>query len=140
MVLALVLQTVAITGASLLAFWLGKSVFGTVESARTMAFIVLSGCQLLRAYTNRSERASLFSIGVFSNKWMQYAVASSAVLLAAVVYVPAVNTVFDATPLSPLQWAYLAPLLLLPAVVDELTKLGLRIGDARRERLRDLAA
>ena len=140
MVLALVLQTVAITGVSLLAFWLGKSVFGTVESARTMAFIVLSGCQLLRAYTNRSERASLFSIGVFSNRWMQYAVASSAVLLAAVVYVPAVNTVFNVAPLSPLQWAYLAPLLLLPAVVDELTKLGLRIGDARRERLRDLAA
>jgi P-type Ca2+ transporter type 2C len=132
MVLGLALQAVSITAVTLLAFWLGRNVFGTVSAGRTMAFIVLSGCQLVRAYTNRSEVASLFSLGVFSNKWMQYATISSAVLLLLVVYVPGLNRVFDAEPLSLLQWAYLAPLLILPAVVDELAKLVRRMQERRR--------
>jgi Ca2+-transporting ATPase len=131
MILALAMQTVAITAVSLLAFWIGRTVFGGVAEARTMAFVVLSGCQLVRAYTNRSERASIFSIGVFSNRWMQYAVGLSTLMLLAVVYIPYVNVVFNAAPLSLAQWAYMAPLLLFPAVVDELTKLGLRVTERR---------
>jgi Ca2+-transporting ATPase len=124
---------VAITGTTLLAFWIGLHVFDSEPVAHTMAFFMLSGCQLARAYTNRSERASLFSLGVFSNRWMQYAVAVSSVLLLAAVYVPGMNTVFNAVPLTPAHWAYLAPLLFVPAVVDELAKLGLRISDRRRQ-------
>jgi len=131
MLLALAVQTVAITAVSLFAFWIGSTVFGGVEEARTMAFLVLSGCQLIRAYTNRSERASVFAIGVFSNRWMQYAVALSTALLLAVVYIPGVNNVFNTIPLSLMQWAYIAPLLVVPAIADELTKLGRRIADRR---------
>ncbi|MCX7039950.1 MAG: HAD-IC family P-type ATPase [Spirochaetes bacterium] len=134
MILALAMQTVAITAVTLLAFWIGRTVFGGVVEARTMAFVVLSGCQLVRAYTNRSERASIFSIGVFSNRSMQYAVGLSTLLLLAVVYIPYVNVVFNAAPLSLTQWAYMAPLLFVPAIVDELTKLGLRIAERRAER------
>jgi Ca2+-transporting ATPase len=126
MVWGLVLQGIAITAVTLVAFWIGAHVYGSVDAARTMAFITLSGCQVLRAYTNRSERASVFSLGVFSNKWMQYAALSSTLLLLAVIYVPGLNTVFNAVPLSLGQWARIAPLLLLPAVVDELSKLVLR--------------
>ena len=43
-----------------------------VQTAETMAFVTLSLCELFRAYTVRSERASIFTIGVFSNKYMQY--------------------------------------------------------------------
>ena len=132
MILGLILQSITITGVALLAFWLGRSTFGSVEVARTMAFMVLSGCQILRAYTNRSEHASLFSLGVFSNRWMQYATASSVALLLAAVYVPGLNGVFNAVPLSLRQWGYLAPLLLLPAIVDEVTKLGRRIFERGR--------
>ncbi len=132
MVLGLVLQTVAITAASLLAFWIGLNVFGSEPVAHTMAFVMLSGCQLARAYTNRSERASLFSLGVFSNRWMQYAVLVSSALLLAAVYIPGLNTVFNAVPLRLAHWAYLGPLLFVPAIVDELAKLGLRIADRPR--------
>ena len=45
-------------------------------------------CELFRAYTVRSERASIFRIGVFSNKWMQYAVGVSLLLLFLVTSVP----------------------------------------------------
>jgi Ca2+-transporting ATPase len=137
MAFGLFLQGIAITVVSLLAFWLGLRRFSSVDAARTMAFVTLSGCQVLRAYTNRSERASVFSLGVFSNTWMQYAALSSTVLLLAVVYVPGLNTVFNAVPLSPAQWLWLAPLLVIPAVLDELAKLGFR---ARDRLLRERAA
>jgi len=132
MVLGLALQTVAITAVSLLAFWIGLNVFGSQPVAHTMAFVMLSGCQLARAYTNRSERASLFSIGVLSNRWMQYAVLVSSALLLAAVYVPGMNTLFNAVPLTLSHWAYLGPLLFIPAIVDELAKLGRRIADRRK--------
>ncbi len=132
MLLALAVQTVAITAVSLFAFWIGSTVFGGEAEAHTMAFVVLSGCQLIRAYTNRSEHASVFAIGVFSNKWMQYAVALSAVLLLAVVYIPGVNRVFNTVPLTLLEWAYILPLLFVPAIADELTKLARRIAARRR--------
>jgi Ca2+-transporting ATPase len=134
MILGLALQTVAITAVSLLAFWIGLNVFASEPVAHTMAFVMLSGCQLARAYTNRSERASLFSLGVFSNRWMQYAVLVSSVLLLAAVYVPGLHTVFNAVPLTLAQWAYLGPLLLIPAIVDELAKLGRKIADRLRAR------
>jgi Ca2+-transporting ATPase len=120
---SLILQMIFITGATLTAFRLGMDAFGTVEAARTMAFVCLSGCQLVRAYTNRSERASVFSIGVFSNKWMQIADLSSVALLLAVIYVPFINDVFNVVPLDLREWGCLLPLMLLPAVVDELAKL-----------------
>jgi Ca2+-transporting ATPase len=140
MLLGLALQTLAITSVSLFAFWLGFNVLHSVDAARTMAFVTLSGCQLVRAYTNRSERASLFSIGVFSNKWMQYAALSSTVLLLAVIYIPFINRVFNVIPLGLSAWGYLIPLILLPAVIDELTKLGMRRADTRRSKRRTAAS
>ena len=126
MVLGLALQGVAITAVTLLAFRIGLTGYASVAVARSMAFVTLSGCQVLRAYTNRSERASVFSLGVFSSRWMQYAALSSITLMLAVVYVPGLNDVFNAVPLSAGQWARLAPLLVFPAAVDELTKWALR--------------
>jgi P-type Ca2+ transporter type 2C len=133
MIISLLIQAVAITFSTLLAFWIGWKVDGSEVEARTMAFITLSFCQLIRAYTNRSERASLFKIGVFSNKWMQIAFLTSTALLMGVVYIPFVNTVFGVMPLGGVSWEYLAPLILLPAAVDEITKIFLRRSDRKWE-------
>jgi Ca2+-transporting ATPase len=65
---------------------------------------------------------------------MQYAVVVSSVLLLAAVYIPGLNTIFNAVPLTLSHWAYLAPLLFIPAIVDELAKLGRRIADRLRAR------
>ncbi len=50
-----------------------------VQTAETMAFATLSLCELFRTYTVRSERVSVFKLGMFSNKYMQYAVGISIV-------------------------------------------------------------
>jgi len=137
MTAGLILQGVAITAVSLLAFWLGWKVDGSVAAGRTMAFVTLSLCQVLRAYTNRSERSSVLSIGLFSNPWMQYAALSSLALVLVVLYVPGVDTVFAAVGLTPGQWARLVPLLLLPAMLDEMAKAIQRARDRRRGRDRE---
>jgi Ca2+-transporting ATPase len=97
-----------------------------VQTAETMAFITLSLCELFRAYTVRSERASLFSLGVFSNRYMQYAVGLSITLLLLVVSVPFLQPIFNTHFMSGREWAVVLSLSLIPAASEELTKFFLR--------------
>lgn len=148
MMLGLGIQTIAQTGAVLTAFALGliwhleagAQVVGNpivyliehdwrgidVQTAETMAFVTLSLCELLRAYTVRSERASLFQIGVFSNRFMQYAVGLSIVLLLLVCSVPFLQPIFNTHFLSGREWAIVLGLALVPAIAEEITKFFLR--------------
>jgi Ca2+-transporting ATPase len=98
-----------------------------VQTAETMAFVTLSLCELFRAYTVRSERASLFSIGVFSNRYMQAAVGLSMFLLLLVCALPFLQPIFNTHFLEPREWAIVLGLALIPATAEELTKLVLRL-------------
>ncbi len=93
-----------------------------------MAFVTISFSELLRAFTARSERYPIYSIGLFSNRWMVLAVSSSLLLLLATVYVPFLQPVFDTVALELTEWVIILPLILVPALVAEITKyvLGLR--------------
>ncbi|MBE9472599.1 MAG: cation transporting ATPase C-terminal domain-containing protein, partial [Chloroflexi bacterium] len=79
------------------------------------------------AYTARSERASLFRLGVFSNKYMQYAVLLSVVLLLNVVYVPFLQPIFNTMPLGMQEWTVVLPLIFVPAIAAEMTKAVVRL-------------
>ena len=149
MSIGLVIQTVAQTGAVLTAFGLGllwhleagASLVGNplnyilqhdwqgidVQTAETMAFVTLSLCELFRAYTVRSERASLFSIGIFSNRYMQYAVGLSISLLLLVINVPFLQPIFNTHFLSLREWSVVLGLAIFPAVAEEITKFFLRL-------------
>jgi Ca2+-transporting ATPase len=124
------IQTISITGAVLGAYWLGREFFAAragadpLITAETMAFVTLVLSELLRAYTSRSERYPLWKLGIFSNKWMQYAVGFSVVLLMVVVYipVPAVREIFNTTPLTGEEWLAILPLILIPSIFAELQK------------------
>jgi Ca2+-transporting ATPase len=148
MLLGLIIQTFAQTGAVLTAFALGliwhleagAGVVGNpityliqhdwrgidVQTAETMAFVTLSLCELFRAYTVRSERASLFEIGMFSNRYMQYAVGLSIGLLLLVVSVPFLQPIFNTHFPSLREWIVVLSLGLVPAVTEEITKFFLR--------------
>jgi Ca2+-transporting ATPase len=91
-----------------------------------MAFATLSISELLRAYTSRSERYSLWAIGIFSNKWMQVAVMVSLVILLAIIYVPFLQPIFDTTNLTAQDWLIMLPLILVPSVAAEINKWVLR--------------
>ncbi len=124
MKVGVVMQTIAITSVTLVAFFIGMA--HDIRYAETMAFATLSISELLRAYTSRSEHYPLLKIGVFSNKWMNLAVAASLALVLAVIYIPFLNPIFQTEALTGAEWELILPLFLIPSVVAELTKVVLR--------------
>ncbi|MDP2952833.1 MAG: cation transporting ATPase C-terminal domain-containing protein, partial [Chloroflexota bacterium] len=123
----IIIQGIAITTITLIAFRVGLNRFpNNLSAAQTMAFATLSISELLRAYTSRSERYSVWSIGPFSNRYMQWAVLASLVILLAIIYLPFLDPIFDTAFLGWREWAMMIPLLLLPSFAAEVTKLFLR--------------
>jgi len=67
---------------------------------QSMVFTVLTLSQMAHALAIRSERHSVFSIGLLSNKPLFYAVLLTVLLQLAVIYVPVLNTIFKTAPLT----------------------------------------
>ncbi len=132
MLLGVAVQAVVMTFAVLAAYLIAGAHPGAsandpmLAKWQTVAFATLVMSELLRAYTARSERYALLKIGVFGNKWMQYAVGASLVLLLAVIYVPFLQKVFGTVALTFGDWLMMLPFILLASVAAELTKAYLR--------------
>ena len=99
---------------------------GQLMAAQTIAFVTLCASELLRAFTARSERHSVFSIGVFSNRAMLWAVGVSFLLVLMVVYVPFLRPFFDTVPLTANDWLLMLPFFLASPLAMELLKLHFR--------------
>ena len=123
MQLGILVQTIAITAATLAAFAIGLYTdSGHIELAESMAFVTLSMSELLRAYTARSEYYPLLKIGVFNNRLMNWAVLASFVLILLVIYVPFLQPIFNTYPLSLVHWLEMFPLIVLPSIAAEVMK------------------
>jgi len=95
-------------------------------AAQTIAFVTLCCSELARAFTSRSEYHSVFSIGVFSNRWMVGAVALSFAAVMVVVYVPFIRPFFDTVSLSAADWMLMTPFFFASPLAMELLKLFFR--------------
>jgi len=130
MKLSILVQSLAIFTAVFVSFILGLKVFfvdavnpeAALPGARTMAFATLILAELFRAYAARSERVSVFKLGIFTNKSMNLAVSLSAALLLVVIYVPVVNGIFDNVALPVLTWIPILLLAVLPFLTSEIYK------------------
>jgi Ca2+-transporting ATPase len=122
-----VVQAVVMTAAVLLSYYVALQAYPQqVERAQTIAFVTLCLSELLRAFTARSEHFGIFSIGVFSNKWMVWAVLGSAALVFIAVYVPFLRPFFDTTIMSIKDWVIAIPFMLMASVAAEITKVFIR--------------
>ena len=99
-----------------------------IQTAQTMAFVTLCISELFRAYTARSEHYSVFKIGFFSNRSMQWAVGSSLFLVLITVYIPFLRPFFDTVPLNFNDWLTMIPFALMAPVAAELVKIFMRRG------------
>ncbi len=72
---------------------------------QTMVFTVLVIAQLFHCLAIRSERFSLFGIGLLSNPALVVAILVTVLAQIAVIYLPPLNTVFRTVPLSAAQLA-----------------------------------
>jgi Ca2+-transporting ATPase len=90
--------------------------------AQALCFLTLVLIQFFKAYNFRSDKQSLFKIGVFKNKWLNIAIPWEIALLVLIVYLPALQPSFHTFALS--GWDWLLVLLLAATVfpVLELTK------------------
>ncbi len=70
------------------------------ESARTIALVTLICLEIGSAFTFRSFRKGVFTRSPFVNPWLFCASVVSLLATGAVVYVPALNTVFETVPLT----------------------------------------
>ena len=99
-----------------------------VDYWQTVVFTVLTVSQLFHSLAVRSESASLFRIGLFSNLPMLGAVILTLLLQMAVIYVPALNTIFHTQPLPMFDLAVCLALSSLVLVAVEIEKWLVRRG------------
>ena len=97
-----------------------------MTEARTMGFTILVFAQMINALCSRSHDQSVF-VGMFANKWLWGAIALSALLQVAVIYVPFLNTAFGTVPLSAGAWVECLGLAMVVLVASELRKCVLRV-------------
>jgi Ca2+-transporting ATPase len=122
--LAIGAQGVMLSAISLGAF--AYSLYGLhqeVEQARAVAFTVMVVAQLVHAFNCRSERWSLFQVGLWTNRPLLLAFTLSLGTQVVVLTVPAVSTIFKVVPLPIEDWALMGAMGLLPFVIMEAIKL-----------------
>jgi len=76
----------------------------TVIEAQCLTFVTLVMIELFNCFNCRSERLSLFQVGVFKNKWLLAAVASSFLLTLPLLYAPFLQGPFRTFALGPSDW------------------------------------
>jgi Ca2+-transporting ATPase len=126
MLISIAVQSIVMTAAVLTAFFFGWKNYG-IETGRTYALVALISSELLRAYSARSEKHSLFKIGVFSNMNLNIATVVSFALLIVVIVVPGLRNVFNVTAFAYYDWDFVMLLAIMPLVFGELTKLVKRM-------------
>ena len=90
--------------------------------ALTMAFITLGLIQLFHAFNSKSIHESLFTVGLFRNKFFNWAILIAFALLAMTVVVPGFNSLFHVTPLDAYQWGIIIIASLSMVVIVEIVK------------------
>lgn len=118
--LMMVIEGTIIGTVSLIAFLTGLRFFNDLQTARTMAFAVLSISELVQAFNVRSDD-SIFPI-LFTNKQLNLAFLIGVVLTILIISVPSLAVVFGVVALGPIKWLIVFCLSLLPLIISEAQK------------------
>lgn len=93
------------------------------EYARTMAFLTIIACQLFYSLSFRHEYKSIFRVGIFSNKYLVFAIILGFALQLMVLFVPILRESFKLQVIGIYDWLKVIGLGLVPLFVNELIKL-----------------
>lgn len=99
----IIFRGIFIAMSSLASFSIVLHYGGTIGQGRTSALITLVVSQLIHVFECKSEDKSLFSINLFSNMKLVFAVLFSAAVLAMAVAIPQFQVIFQTVPLLPNQ-------------------------------------
>lgn len=90
--------------------------------ATTATFAGIVACQLGTAFAARTERASLASVGLTTNRLLLGGCAFEVAFTAALIYLPPLQQVFGTAPLAPWTVAMMLPFPLIVWGADELSR------------------
>ena len=102
-----------IAAATMAAFCMGLNRSDAMGA--TMAFATLTLARLFHGFTCRSER-SLVDLKFSTNLWSIGAFAAGTLLLAAVLFLPGLQILFEVTPLSGIEYATILGLAITPTI------------------------
>jgi magnesium-transporting ATPase (P-type) len=104
----------------------GTALHHGYQQATTMTFLSMVACQVGTAFAARTERASLRSVGVFSNRLLLWGIAFELGLAAVLIYVPVFQELLGT---AALPWHYVLLVVPFPFIVwgaDELRRWRVR--------------
>ncbi|NEU05416.1 MULTISPECIES: cation-translocating P-type ATPase [Clostridium] len=128
---------------TLIAFVYGAKVYGGSDitlsnipdkiliHAQTLAFTVLSSTQLAHSLNMRNESKSIFSIGVFSNKYLISSIILGLLLQFLVITIPPIATLFGVYKLTLNDWIFVLLISLVPIIINEILKIFKRSNEKK---------
>ena len=120
--LRIALQGFMFSAIVLAAFFIGKSITGGSSiGGSTLAFMVFALVETFHAFNMRSDH-SIFKIGLFSNKQMNWSALVSLLLVAVVLFTPGVVTAFNIMYLPYYGYLIGLGLSLIPMIIMECSK------------------
>jgi P-type Ca2+ transporter type 2C len=76
----------------------------SLQEARTITFASMVIFEWFRAFNARSDEHTVFSLGIFRNRWLVLSVFGALLSQIAVIYVPFLQTAFSTVPLGIDKW------------------------------------
>jgi Ca2+-transporting ATPase len=76
----------------------------SIDEARTLAFCTIVAFEWLMAFSARSDRHTVFKLGLFRNRALVISIGLAVLLQIAVVYAPFFQVAFKTYPLTPGDW------------------------------------
>lgn len=119
-------QGIFVAAMTTCAYWIGADLGGHV-TGQTMAFCVLAFSQMLRAFNQRSNTEPIWVRAEGINPWLILSFVASAILMACILFIPALQSAFQLTLLNGTQWLVVIGLSLMSILQVEITKYVKRI-------------
>ncbi|MBC3888959.1 HAD-IC family P-type ATPase [Acetobacterium paludosum] len=115
--------------------WPGVALAGGVDpvyiKATAMTLAAIAFCQIGAVYNCRTEKQSVFKVGLFTNSQVNFGVIVQIILIITLIYLPVLQSVFHTAALSLTDWLFLCmwpPIILL---LEEARKALIRRNDKK---------
>lgn len=99
-----------------------------------LAGVVFS--QIGMAQNNRTDLESVFKRGLFTNRYINAGIIIELLILAALMYVPFLNGIFNTAPIGLIEWGYLICIPFIVFGLEELRKKIMRKYRSKRSRIK----
>ncbi|MGB8645606.1 MAG: cation-translocating P-type ATPase [Anaerolineae bacterium] len=100
-------------------YWLAP---GDLDRARSVTLYLCIFAQNLHAFNIRSQKLSIFQLGLFSNPWLIYSFLSVTAITILTAYVPLFNAILQTKPIGLAEWGVIIGLAILPVIAMEIYK------------------